>query len=225
MSDVGDLMDGRYRLQRRLGDGVFRAEDLSLARPVVVRVSGPEGAAALARLTSVLRSLQFATSHGVPVLDEGTTDEGGRYLVSPLVDGTPLSRVVPPGGRPIAADAAVTIGIALLEAAEAARRAVPEGAGAIPAAAILDRDRELRVTRFELDGGGEAAVCRAVGEVLHQLLTGREPEAGESVRARGYPVPDPLADVVDAALAGDLQTPAGMRHRLSTARRRLPRSG
>ena len=225
MGDVGDLMDGRYRLQRRLGDGVFRAEDLSLARPVVVRVSGPEGAAALARLTSVLRSLQFATSHGVPVLDEGTTDEGGRYLVSPLVDGTPLSRVVPPGGRPIAADAAVTIGIALLEAAEAARRAVPEGAGAIPAAAILDRDRELRVTRFELDGGGEAAVCRAVGEVLHQLLTGREPEAGESVRARGYPVPDPLADVVDAALAGDLQTPAGMRHRLSTARRRLPRSG
>ena len=97
MSDVGDLMDGRYRLQRRLGDGVFRAEDLSLARPVVVRVSGPEGAAALARLTSVLRTLQFATSHGVPVLDEGTTEEGGRYLVSPLVDGTPLSRVVPPG--------------------------------------------------------------------------------------------------------------------------------
>ena len=225
MRDVGDVMDGRYRLVRRLGDGVFRAEDLSLARPVVVRVSGPEGAAGLARLTTVLRTLQYGTSHGVPVLDEGTTEDGGRYLVSPLVDGTPLSRIVPPGGRPIAADAAVSIGLALLEAAEAARRAVPEGQGAIPAAAILDRDRELRVTRFTLDAGAEPAVCRAVGATLHQLLTGREPEAGESVRARGYPVPDPLADVVDAALAGDLRTPAGMRHRLSAARRRVPRSG
>ena len=225
MGDVGHVMDGRYRLQRKLGDGVFLAEDLSLARPVVVRVSGPEGAADLSRLTSVLRSLQFATSHGVPVLDEGMTEEGGRYLVSPLIDGTPLSRVVPPGGRPIAADAAVSIALALLEAAEAARRAVPEGSGAIPAAAILDRDRELRVTRFTLDGGGDPAVCRAVGDVLHQLLTGREAEAGESVRARGYPVPDPLADVVDDALAGDLRTPAEMRRRLSAARRRLPASG
>jgi hypothetical protein len=216
------VVDGRYRLERRLGDGVFRAEDLSLARPVVVRISEPEGAAGMARLTSVLRSLQFATTHAVPVLDEGFTADGGRYIVSPFIDGVPLSRLVPPGGRPIAPDAAASIGVALLEAAEVARRAVPEGAGAIPAAAILDRDRELRVTRFVLDGADDPGVCRAVGEVLHGLLTGREPEDGESVRARGYPVPDPLADVVDAALAGDLRTPAEMRRRLSAARRRMP---
>lgn len=222
MTAVGDVVDGRYRLQRRLGDGVFRAEDMSLARAVVVRVSGPEDAADLARLTSLLRSLQFATTHAAPVLDEGSTDEGGRYVVSALVEGTPLNRLVPLGGRPIAADAAAAIGVALLEAAEAARRAVPEGASAIPVSAILDRDRELRVTRFALDGGGEAAVCRAVGDVLHRLLTGREVEEGESVRARGHAVPDPLADVVDAALAGDIRTPGEMRRRLSAARRRLP---
>jgi hypothetical protein len=222
MRTVGELVDGRYRLVRRLGDGVFQAEDLSLARAVAVRVAGPEGAADLARLTTLLRSLAFATTHAVPVLDEGATADGGRYMVSPLVDGVALSRLVPPGGRPIAPDAAASIGVALLEAAEAARRAVPEGAGAIPAAAILDRDRELRVTRFVLDGEGDPAVCRAVGAILHQLLTGREPEAGESVRARGYPVPDPIADVVDAALAGDVRTPAELRRRLSAARRRLP---
>jgi hypothetical protein len=219
---VGDVVDGRYRLERRLGDGVFQAEDLSLARRVAVRVSDPEGAADMARLASLLRSVQFATSHVVPVLDEGVTDDGGRYLVSPLIDGTTVSALVRPGGRPIGADAAAAIGVALLEAAEAARRAVPEGAGAVPAAAILDRDREVRVTRFVLDGAGGPGVCRAVGTVLHHLLTGREPEAGESVRARGYPVPDPLADVVDAALAGDLRTPAEMRRRLSAARRRMP---
>lgn len=222
MQGVGDVVDGRYRLERRLGDGVFRAEDLSLARAVAVRVSEPDGAAELARLTTVLRSLQLATSHVVPVLDEGMTEEGGRYVVSPLVDGTPISRLVPPGGRPIAADAAASIGVALLEAAEAARRAVPAGAAAIPAAAILDRDREVRVTRFILDGEGDPAVCRMVGGMLHQLLTGREPEPGESVRARGYPVPDVLADVVDAALAGDLRGPGEMRRRLTAARRRLP---
>ncbi|HET6690702.1 MAG TPA: hypothetical protein VFG74_07550 [Miltoncostaeaceae bacterium] len=224
MKGVGEVLDGRYRLERRLGDGVFQAEDLSLARRVVVRVSDREGAADLARLASLLRSVQFATSHVVPVLDEGMTDEGGRYVVSPLIDGTPVSELVRPGGRPIAADAAAAIGVALLEAAEAARRSVPEGAGAVPASAILDRDRELRVTRFILDGG-RPRVCAAVGAVLHHLLTGREPEDGESVRARGYPVPDPLADVVDAALAGDLRTPAEMRRRLSAARRRMPLSG
>ena len=222
MRAAGDLVDGRYRLERRLGDGVFRAEDLSLARPVVVRLSGPEGAAGMARLTSVLRSLQFATTHAVPVLDEGFTADGGRYIVSPFIDGVPLSRLVPPGGRPIAPDAAAAMGVALLEAAEVARRAVPEGAGAVPAAAILDRDRELRVTRFVLDGAGEAAVCPAVGAVLHRLLTGREPEWRESVRARGHPVPDARGAVVDAALAGDLRTPGEMRRRLAAARRRMP---
>ncbi|HTI34446.1 MAG TPA: hypothetical protein VL422_12260 [Miltoncostaea sp.] len=225
MRAVGDVVDGRYRLQRRLGDGVFRAEDLSLARPVVVRLSEPEGAAELARLTSLLRSVQFATSYVVQALDEGMTEEGGRYLVSAFVEGTPLERLVPLGGRPIAPDAAASIGVALLETAEAARRVVPQGTGAIPASAILDRDRELRVTRFVLDGGGDPAVCRAVGARLHELLTGREAEEGESVRARGYPVPDVLADVVDAALAGDIRTPGEMRRRLSAARRRMPPSG
>jgi hypothetical protein len=217
---VGDVVDGRYRLERRLGDGVFRAEDLSLARGVVVRVSGPEGADELARLSSLLRSVQFATSHVVPVLDEGATADGGRYLVSSLVDGTPLSRLVVPGGRPIAADAAASIGEALLEAAEAASRVAPAGAEPVPAAAILDRDRELRVSRFILDGAG--GVCASVAATLHHLLTGREPEPGESVRARGYPVPDVLADVVDAALQGDLRAPAEMRRRLAAARRRMP---
>ena len=222
MRDVGDVVDGRYRLERRLGDGVFRAEDLSLARAVVVRVSGREEAAALARQASMLRSVQFATSHVVPVLDEGPTADGGYYIVSQLVDGTAISRMVPPGGRPIAPDVAASIGIALLEAAEAARRVMPAGEGAVPASAILDRDRELRVTRFVLDGAGSAAVPPAIGAILHRLLTGREPEPGESVRARGYPVPDPLADVVDAALHGDLRGPAEMRRRLSAARRRMP---
>jgi hypothetical protein len=214
-------VDGRYRLERRLGDGVFRAEDLSLARAVVVRVSGPEGADELARLASLLRSVQFATSHVVPVLDEGATADGGRYMVSQLVDGTPLSRLVAPGGRPIAADAAATLGEALLEAAEAARRVMPAGDEPVPAAAILDRDRELRVSRFILDGAGDG-VCASVAATLHHLLTGREPEPGESVRARGYPVPDVLADVVDAALQGDLRAPAEMRRRLAAAKRRLP---
>jgi hypothetical protein len=219
---VGDVVDGRYRLERRLGDGVFRAEDLSLARRVVVRVSGPEGEAALARQASLLRSVQFATSHVVPVLDEGATADGGRYMVSPLVDGTPLSRLVVPGGRPIAADAAASIGEALLEAAEAARRVVPAGDEPVPAAAILDRDRELRVSRFILGDAGDDGACASVAATLHHLLTGRAPEPGESVRARGYPVPDALADVVDAALQGDLRAPAEMRRRLAAARRRLP---
>lgn len=220
MSAVGDVVDGRYRLERRLGEGVFLADDLPLARAVVVRLADAAGAEALARQATVLRSVQFATTHVVPVIDEGATAGGGRYLVAPVIDGIPLERLA--ASAPIDPDRVCQIGEGLLEAAEAARRVFPGGAGAMPASAILDRDNQVRVIRFSPAEAGDDDVTDAVAAVLHRLATGVDPEPGVPAAEHGR-LPSELGDVIDAGLAGELRTIGGMRRRLAAARRRMPR--
>jgi hypothetical protein len=220
VSQVGDIVEGRYRLERRMGDGVFQAEDISLARKVVVRLSDPGGAEDLAWLATVLRSVQFATTYVAPVLDEGPTSDGGRYLVAPLIEGIPLDRLAT-ARTPLGAERIASIGEGMLEAAQAARRVAP-GVGAVPASAILDRDNQIRVTRFTRGGRSEEDVALAVAVWLHRLAAGVDPEPGVPV-ATHRDVPAELADVIDAALAGDVHRIEKMRHRLALARRRLVR--
>ena len=227
MSVAGDLVDGRYRLGRRLGGGhdtdVFMAEDLPLARTVVLRIAGPAGGAALARQTRCLTSLQFDTANTVPVLDEGATEDGGRYFAMPFIEGTPLSSLTARRGA-LPPDEAASIAIQLLEAAIAARRIVPSGLHAVPESAILDRDRQVRVTWFrdEPAGAGQDPACASTATVLHDLLTGVAPSPGTAVAERGQTVPDELAHVVDDALTGGVRTPEEFIKRLADARRRLP---
>jgi hypothetical protein len=227
VSNVGDLVGGRYRLGKRLGGeegiGVFAAEDLSLRRDVVLKIATPEAEPALKRQARCLTSLQFDTSNVVPVVDEGVTPDGGRYLVTTLIDGTRLDTLATRRG-PLDADEAASIGVQLLDAALAARRVVPDGLGTVPASAILDRDGLLRVTRFrdrEADDPHDPTVAETAA-ILHELLTGVAPHAGESVADHGRDVPHELAEVVDAALAGQVATTEEFRRRLADARRRLP---
>jgi len=227
VSSVGDLVGGRYRLGKRLGGdegiGVFAAEDLSLRRSVVLKIATPEAEPALRRQARCLTSLQFDTSNVVPVVDEGVTPDGGRYLVTALIEGTRLDTLATRRG-PLDADEAASIGVQLLDAALAARRVVPDGLGTVPASAILDRDGLLRVTRFrdrEADDAHDPTVVETA-TILHELLTGAAPYAGESVAEHGREVPHELAEVVDEALAGHIATAEEFRRRLADARRRLP---
>ena len=229
VSVVGEVFDGRYRLQQRLGGqrdvGVFRADDLSLARSVVLRIAGPEAEPALARQARCLRSLQFDSSHVVSVLDEGMTPDGGRYIATNLIEGTSLDQLAATRG-PLPADEAALIGLQLLDAALAARRVVPEGLNTVPASAIVDRDGLLRVTRFEdqTTVGPQDPACPMTATLLHELLTGVEPRAGESVADRGRSVPQGVTEVIDQTLAGTILTAEELRGRLSEARKRIPQA-
>lgn len=103
---AGDVLDGRYRLEGRLGSGgtstVWRGRDLVLDRPVAVKVlldhGAPEGVTRFEREASILARLDHPNV--VPVLASGT--DGGRpYLVMELIEGQPLSRMISDGPLPV----------------------------------------------------------------------------------------------------------------------------
>lgn len=99
---LGQVLAGRYRLDRELGRGgmgaVFRAHHLALDRPVAVKVLH-------ARLTSdpmvakrfdreALAASKLDHPNCVQMLDAGTTEEGVKYLVMQLLEGRELADVL-----------------------------------------------------------------------------------------------------------------------------------
>ncbi|MBI5516185.1 MAG: serine/threonine protein kinase [Deltaproteobacteria bacterium] len=94
----GDLIDGRYRLSERLGEGsfggVWRALDTRLAdRSVAVKLLKPEFLAredTIARFDAEANALaQVTHANVVSVIDRGTWS-GQRYIVTEYIDGRPL---------------------------------------------------------------------------------------------------------------------------------------
>lgn len=86
-----EILDGRYRLDARLGAGgmaaVYRATDLRLRRPVALKLPFHGGAAAEARLRREARVPAIAHSPGLcRILDLGRAGET-CYLTMDLLDG------------------------------------------------------------------------------------------------------------------------------------------
>ncbi len=98
-SPIGEVLDGRYRIDSIIGKGgmgtVFRAEQLSINRPVAVKVL--EQSADETRVQRFMREAKViaSLSHAniVQVIDFG--EDGGRlFLVMELVDGVVLGDLI-----------------------------------------------------------------------------------------------------------------------------------
>jgi serine/threonine-protein kinase len=98
---VGRILDGRYRIEGKLGQGgigvVYRAEHLALGRLVAVKVlldevaALPDQRARFVREARVLSAL--AHPHVVPITDFGIAD-GMPYLVMELLEGRTLEQLL-----------------------------------------------------------------------------------------------------------------------------------
>ncbi|MFI6443076.1 protein kinase [Kitasatospora sp. NPDC050543] len=106
--NAGDMLDGRYRLDRELGRGgfgvVWQAFDTKVGRPVAVKVISEEKAAderEVRRFVSEARTVGGLNNrHIVTLHDLGEVRHGGfstHYLVMELVRGRPLSAVLRDG--------------------------------------------------------------------------------------------------------------------------------
>jgi eukaryotic-like serine/threonine-protein kinase len=96
---VGELILGRFRVERRLGSGgfgtVYRAWDERLERPVAVKVLDDDAAPRVAREAQAAARLDH---RNVATLYELATEGGRAYLVSELIEGPTLRELGRGGG-------------------------------------------------------------------------------------------------------------------------------
>lgn len=114
-----------YRVLEKLGDGataeVYKAEDLALCRPVAVKLVPRELSADLGMVARFQHEARTASSLNHPnicTIYEIAEHEGRFFIVMELLDGKVLSKVI--GGRPLAMDRILEIGIQIADALDAA---------------------------------------------------------------------------------------------------------
>ncbi|MFD6414816.1 serine/threonine-protein kinase [Streptomyces sp. NPDC060194] len=95
---MGELLDGRYALRRRLGAGaqgtVFAAYDTRLRREVAVKAAAARGGEALERFRRELRTLAALRHPHVVAVHDGGEQGGVPYAVLDLVEGESLAALL-----------------------------------------------------------------------------------------------------------------------------------
>src|SRR5262245_7554990 len=99
--EVGQVISGKYKLLRLLGDGgmgsVYEAEHVVLGTHVAIKVLHPDLARRAGLIDRFLQearvSAQIRSPHVAHVTDVERTPEGIAYLVMELLQGEPLSNV------------------------------------------------------------------------------------------------------------------------------------
>ncbi len=105
---IGRVLDERYRVTERLGEGgmgaVFVAEHLKLRKPVALKVIREElagnGEVAARFAREAMATAQFEHPHVASAIDFGTLPEGGAYFVMQLVRGRSLRELLDAGPLP-----------------------------------------------------------------------------------------------------------------------------
>jgi eukaryotic-like serine/threonine-protein kinase len=170
---LGTLLNGRYRLEARIGTGgmstVYRALDETLERPVAIKLMNREIATdsdQLERFRREARSVaQLSHPHVVGVIDAG--EDGGRpYIVFEHVEGETLKeRIRRMGELPISEAVAYAIEIARALGAAHARHIVHRDVK--PQNVLIDEEGSAKVTDFgiarTLDEDGLTADGRVLG--------------------------------------------------------------
>src|SRR5437660_8753788 len=188
---LGTRLNGRYRLEARIGSGgmstVYRALDETLQRRVAIKLMNREVATETDQLERFRREAravaQLSHAHVVGVIDAGE-DEGRPYIVFEYVEGETLKERVRRLGRlPIAEAVAYAIEIARALGAAHARHIVHRDVK--PQNVLIDPEGSPKVTGFgiarTLDEEGLTADGRVLGttdyvspeQALGQPVTGQ----------------------------------------------------
>jgi serine/threonine-protein kinase len=127
---AGEILDGRYRVERLLGTGgmgaVYEAEHIEIGKKVALKVLHPQYSRQADLVARFRREARAASKVGHPnivdVTDSGTTERGDVYFVMERLDGLDLGEVLRHERR-IAPDRTVHIGTQICRALSAAHSA------------------------------------------------------------------------------------------------------
>jgi tRNA A-37 threonylcarbamoyl transferase component Bud32 len=171
-----------YRILEKIGEGgmgvVYRALDTRLDRTVAVKVLRPESVGDPERKWRFVREAKAASALNHPhivTIHDVDSDRGVDFMVMEYVEGTPLDRLIPPGGLPVpqAVDIAARVASAL---------------GAAHAAGIVHRD--VKPANVVAGAGGKVKVLDfGLAKLVEQLpeaagLTADSTATAASIRER-----------------------------------------
>jgi serine/threonine protein kinase len=149
---VGKEIDARYRIKRRIeGDGIveiYEAEQLSLGRPVVVKMLFVEdGAQVSERFLREARLLSKLDHPGIVHVIEAGVFERFPYLVRDWVEGTTLAALIHEKQK-LGVDAAVSLLIPICEALDHAHQHGVIHRDLVPEKIIVGADGRPRIMDF-----------------------------------------------------------------------------
>ncbi len=203
------VLFGGYRIEAVVGRGgmgvVYRATDLSLERPVALKLIAPEFAQDRAFRERFLREPKLAASldhPGVVPIYEAGEREGQLYLAMRWVEGSDLRQMLQRDGR-LSPEVSVAVLSQVAEALDATHRRGLVHRDVKPANILVDEDGHAYLGDFGISelGGVEAGAggrmagtldylapeqirgedvdgrtdCFALGCVLHECLSGAPP--------------------------------------------------
>src|ERR671925_751397 len=220
---LGTILNGRYRLEARIGAGgmstVYRAMDETLQRPVAIKLMNREVASdsdQLERFRREARAVaQLSHPHVVGVIDAGE-DESRPYIVFEYVEGETLKERIRRLGRlPVTEAVAYAIEIArALESAHASRLVHRD---VKPQNVLIDPDGRAKVTDFGIARSLEAQGLTATGRVLGttdyvspEQALGHEVTAQSDIYSLGIVLYEMLTG--EAPFQADTQVAVAMKH-------------
>jgi serine/threonine protein kinase len=174
----GDVLDGKYRVERLLGEGgmgaVAKATHLLRRAPVALKfMSG----AVLSLPGAVERFVnegvaasQIDSDHVVKVFDVGRLPNGSPYLVMEYLDGLDLGQLLERDGPTLAAPRAVHFAVQALRALQTAH-----------AAGIIHRDMKPS-NCFVIDKDGEADFVKLVDFGISKVRTSEDGQGAHLTR-------------------------------------------
>jgi hypothetical protein len=220
---LGTRLNGRYRLEARIGTGgmstVYRALDETLERPVAIKLMNREIASdsdQLERFRREARAVaQLSHPHIVSVIDAGE-DEGRPYIVFECVEGETLKeRIRRMGELPVAEAVAYAIEIARALGAAHARHIVHRDVK--PQNVLIDEEGSAKVTDFgiarSLDEDGLTADGRVLGTtdyVSPEQALGHDVTGQSDLYSLGVVLYEMLTG--DVPFKGENQVAVAMKH-------------
>jgi len=233
--EAGELLFGRYRLQRRIGTGataeVWQAHDERLDRTVAIKALHPHllpDAPTRARFAAEARAAAGLAHPGIVPVYDVVEDQRTPAIVLRFIDGSTLAERITAGG-PVPAVEAASIGADLASALAHAHKVGIVHRDVKPGNVLVDEEGRVQLVDFGIARFLEDVAARetATGQVLGTLrymapeqLAGAPADSRTDLYALGLVIYEllagrpafatpSLADLIDAQRHGPPAAPPG----------------